>query len=274
MPRALHTAILRNAALLVPASARAEWLAEWSAELWYVEHDATAFCLGSFRDALWLRIKNFSARRALSLESPSRCVLFLAVMAIFSFRVAMPPHSLSLFAGPGADYFGLSLLWIYFESLLVLLTLNPLALGEYSANRYAPPLFIRLRRWVYLAIKVALLPPSVFFAAVALAPVFPPAAPILFVGLIFGLRWVLTDQRRRCPACLRLLSNPVRTGNPAQIFLGRYGTELICTRGHGSLFVPGTPTSWCAKQRWQYLDPSWRSSQTLQHVPSRIKTVN
>lgn len=65
MPRALHTAILRNAALLVPASARAEWLAEWSAELWYVDRDATAFCLGSFRDALSLRLR-VSARGAFS----------------------------------------------------------------------------------------------------------------------------------------------------------------------------------------------------------------
>ncbi len=78
MLRALHIAMLRNAALLVPAPERGEWLAEWKAELCYVNHDATAFCLGSFRDALWLRRKSFSARRAFSLDSPLRCVLFLA----------------------------------------------------------------------------------------------------------------------------------------------------------------------------------------------------
>jgi hypothetical protein len=31
-----HLMILRSAALLVPRPQRTEWLAEWSAELWYV----------------------------------------------------------------------------------------------------------------------------------------------------------------------------------------------------------------------------------------------
>lgn len=123
MPRTLHVAILRNAALLVPAPARAEWLAEWRAELWYVEHDATAFCLGSFRDALWLRIKSFDARSALSLDSPLRCVLFLSVSAGLVFLLAGQADGLSLrFQGP--EGLAVGLFWMYLESLLVLLTLN------------------------------------------------------------------------------------------------------------------------------------------------------
>ena len=62
MLRTLHVAILRNAALFVPAAERAEWFAEWRAELCYVDHGATSFCLGSFRDALWLRRNSLSAR--------------------------------------------------------------------------------------------------------------------------------------------------------------------------------------------------------------------
>ena len=72
--RFVHTlpvslAILRTAAWLVPVHQREEWFSEWSAELWHVWHtrnensvgtmsgrnDATAFCLGAFQDALWLR---------------------------------------------------------------------------------------------------------------------------------------------------------------------------------------------------------------------------
>jgi hypothetical protein len=252
MARTLHVAILRNAALLVPAPARAEWLAEWRAELWYVEHDATAFCLGSFRDALWLRIKSFDARSALSLDSPLRCVLFLTVSAGLVFLLGGRADGLSLrFQGP--EGLSVGLFWMYFESLLVLLTLNPLVLGEYPQNARAPSLLIRLRRWVFLAIKIALLPPILFLATAAVARIFPPAAGILFIGLIVGLRWVLADQRRRCPVCLHFLSNPVELRGHTHMVFQPHGTELRCARGHGSLYVPDTPTSWCEKQRWQYM---------------------
>jgi len=258
MARALHTAILRNAALLVPAAARAEWLAEWRAELWYVEHDATAFCFGSFRDALWLRLKSFNARRAFSLDSPLRCVLFLVGSPILILVLALRSHRLWLpsWSPPGAGQFVLSLLWMYLLSSLILFTLNPLGLGEYPPNRYAPSLIIRLRRWAFLGVKIILLPPTITFACFILVPIFPPAPSMLFFGLIFGLRWALADQRQRCPVCLHLLSNPIRIGSPAHMFLGPYGTELICTRGHGFLYVPAAPASWCSTQRWQYLDPS------------------
>ena len=110
MPRALHIAILRNAALLVPAPERGEWLAEWKAELYYVGHDATAFCLGSFRDALWLRRKSFSVRRMFSLDSPLSCVLLLAALGSFD-RLAGSTFSrtaaaLMVVAGSRADRSG------------------------------------------------------------------------------------------------------------------------------------------------------------------------
>src|ERR1700722_16199831 len=135
MASALHVAILRTAALIVPAPGRAEWLAEWNAELCYVERGATAFCLGSFRDALWLRRKSFSARRAFSLDSPLRCVFFLAALAFLSYFSAfgLPSRRMFLFLSSplGREKFAFGCLWLYLESLLVLLTLNPMALGEY-----------------------------------------------------------------------------------------------------------------------------------------------
>jgi hypothetical protein len=112
---------------------------------------------------------------------------------------------------------------------------------------------------MFLALKITLLAPTVFFAIGIVISIFPPASLLLFLGWIFGLRWALADQRQRCPVCLHLLSNPVEIGSPLQTVLGWYGTELICTRGHGLLYVPGTPTSWCGRQRWRYLDPSWSS---------------
>jgi hypothetical protein len=258
MPRGLHIAILRNAALLVPALERAEWFAEWKAELWYVKRGATTFCLGSFRDALWLRSNSFSARRMFSLESPLRCVLLLATLALLNYMFAfgLPSRKLLIFlcSPPAIEHFAFACFWLYLESLLVLLTLNPLTLGEYAANRYAPSLMIRLRRWVFLTVKIGLLAPIPLFVCIALMPIFPPAPWIVLLGWIFGFRWARADQRQRCPVCLRLLSNPTRIGNSAQLVLGAYGAELMCNRGHGSLYVPTTPTSWCSSQRWQYFD--------------------
>jgi hypothetical protein len=70
------TGMLKMAAILVPRAARAEWLEEWRAELWHVWHicnqndgpaalhqkdEITAFSLGAFKDALWLRRNHASA---------------------------------------------------------------------------------------------------------------------------------------------------------------------------------------------------------------------
>jgi hypothetical protein len=90
----LPLAILRSASLLVPGLQRAEWFAEWSAELWYVKQSATAFCLGAFRDAFWLRRNSATpnARPTFGLSSPFRCLAFLAFLAAVSvlFAVRLP----------------------------------------------------------------------------------------------------------------------------------------------------------------------------------------
>lgn len=262
MLRTLHVAILCNAALLVPVDERSEWLAEWKAELCYVEHDATAFCLGSFRDAMWLRRNSSVSLRGLfNLDSPLRCMSLLGGLAmltsLWAFGLPTKQCVQAAFSPSVIKQFSFDCFWFYVESMLILLTLNPLALGEYPANCYAPRFAVRLRRWIFLAAKIATLAPIFLFASIALLPIFPPALWILFLGWILGFRWALADQRQRCPVCLHWLSNPVRIGSPTQSVLQWYGTELICTRGHGLLYVPGAPTTWCNRQRWQYLDPTW-----------------
>jgi hypothetical protein len=255
-----HLAILRAAAWLVPGPQRAEWFAEWSAELWYVEQHATRFCLGAFRDAFWLRRNSLTpnARHTFGLESPLRCVLFLAVLAAVSlFFFLRLSWARDMFEG----HFILVYLFMIPLSFLVLSATTPLALGEYPANRHSPSGAIRLRRWIFLAIKIALVLPIVFCGSLDLASIvamaFQPHG--FLVGLIVALRWALTDQRQRCPVCLRLLSNPTRIGGASHTFLEWYGTELICAQGHGLLYVPEIPTSCYSMQHWQYLDPSWSS---------------
>lgn len=255
MPHALQVAILRNAARIVPASARAEWLAEWRAELWYVEHDATFFCFGSFRDALWLRLRSFSARRIFSLDSPVRCVLFLVSLVVLALLplALLPCSSPAAFRAGGAREFAMNLCWMYLESLIVFVTVDPLRLCGYSANGHGPWHRVRVRRWAFLAAKIALLSPILCLATFFLASMFPPAPVLILPGLILAFRWALADQRQRCPVCLHFLSNAVEVGGPADMLFQPRGTELHCARGHGSLFVPDTPTSWCRSQRWQYM---------------------
>ena len=88
-PATLHFAMLRSAAILVPAAQRTDWLAEWRSELWHIRRDPhgvnlTGFCMGAFRDALWLRRDDPSPDRfSLSTESPVRCLGWLAALGVF-----------------------------------------------------------------------------------------------------------------------------------------------------------------------------------------------
>ena len=89
--KCLQFTILRTASLLAPGDQRAQWLQEWQSELWYIPHrGATLFCLGAFRDALWVRRNNLSpARQTRSrLESAGSCLAFLAALAALSLIVA------------------------------------------------------------------------------------------------------------------------------------------------------------------------------------------
>jgi hypothetical protein len=139
-------------------------------------------------------------------------------------------------------------------ALPVLPVTTSLRLGEYSANRGG-------RRWLFLAAKIALVVPIVFFGALAFAPILPlPVLPnCMIVGNLVAFRWVLTDQRRRCPECLRLLAHPATIGRPAHTVLEWYGTEFACTKGHGLLHVREDVSISFHSQRWLHLDRSWRA---------------
>jgi hypothetical protein len=157
--------------------------------------------------------------------------------------------------------FGCSLLL----AILALPAVTALSLGDYPLSR--EPLRRRLlaRRWLFLASKFLLMVSIVFFWSTVVG--FGPGLDLSdgagiqaltsFVPLLFGFRWVIEDQRRRCPVCLRTLSNPARVGQASCNFLGWSGTELMCASGHGLLHIPELPTSWFGTQRWLCLDSSW-----------------
>ena len=151
-------------------------------------------------------------------------------------------------------------------ALLALPAITSVSLGEFTVSPQRTSWSRRLSRWSFLCTKVAFLLPIVYFASLDIAYAFttPYSNASAYIQLIstfgftlFGLRWVLRDQRQRCPVCLRLVEHPAQVGQASRTFLAWNGTELMCMDGHTLLHVPGMPTSWFDAQRWLYLDTSW-----------------
>ena len=250
--------ILALAARLVPRSQRNEWRREWTSELWYFEDSTdgplaiTRFCLGSFKDAAWLR-RN-TCLEMVWLRSATHCTALLMFLATATFFIALAERVLD--QPYTTRQFMLAQVFILCAALLILPAVTTFDLGEYPRAPHWS------RRWIFLWIKFSLVPPIVFFGTLDLARILTlthlqPHA--MFIGYVLAFRWVLIDQRRRCPACLQLLTNPVRIGEPSHTLLDWYGTELICSKGHGLLHVSAVTTSCSSAQRWLHLDPSWRN---------------
>ncbi|MGA9956949.1 MAG: hypothetical protein WBQ06_01620 [Acidobacteriaceae bacterium] len=151
---------------------------------------------------------------------------------------------------------------------LTLPAITSLPLGDYSENFTHSHEGNEIRRWTFLASKLALILVIVGFASLDLAHVSASINSLTaeyiqlassLCGFLFAFRWALHDQRRRCPKCLRSLTHPAYVGQSSRNFLGWNGTELMCVGGHGLLHIPDMPTSWFSTQRWLYLDPSWSS---------------
>ncbi len=261
-----HT-VLRAASLLAPGDQRADWLDEWHSELWYIpERGATRFCLGAFRDALWVRRNdlNPSNRSRSLLESPASCLAFLAVLAGVSLLIAaclLTPlrWQTTLWRLRPRDLPAACTLMLMHTGLILPVTRS--VMGPATTADYPSPWRSRLRRGAFLALKIALVQPLMLcglFAQILVGRLLPIAAPLVMCSTwILTCRWLILDQRRRCPVCLRLLMNPVRIGTPSRSFLDWYGAESMCSRGHGLLHVPETSASYSGPRQWLRLDCSW-----------------
>ncbi|HEX4032279.1 MAG TPA: ABC transporter permease [Terracidiphilus sp.] len=160
------------------------------------------------------------------------------------------------------DLYGFAL----FLAFLSLPAITTVSLGEYSSSPHRPHWPRRIARWLYLGAKIALLLSIVYYVSIDLAYWRPFGGPYAadyiqmssaFALCLGGMRWVLLDQRQRCPVCLRRVAHPAQVGLASRTFLAWNGTELVCGGGHTLLHVPGLPTSWFSTQRWLYLDASW-----------------
>jgi hypothetical protein len=167
-----------------------------------------------------------------------------------------PPAS-----GPGAVF-----LFSLFLAVLALPAITSVFQSESNFASHPPTFKTRAKRWMFLAVKLCLIVALAYFAAIDIAywsfADYSPTAEFLqfaasFLIALFGLRWAVLDQSRRCPVCLRCVTHPARVGFASCNFLSWNGTEMICTGGHALLHVPSLPTSWFSRQRWMYLDTSW-----------------
>ncbi len=151
-------------------------------------------------------------------------------------------------------------------ALLALPAVTSVTLGESNYSSHRPSRTRTAIRWAFLAAKFVFVVAIAYFASLDLAywnaATYSPVAECAqlawaFVICLFGFRWALSDQRQRCPVCLRRVTHPARVGLASRTFLGWNGTEMMCVGGHTLLHVPSLPTSWFSGQRWLYLDTSW-----------------
>jgi hypothetical protein len=253
-----HT-ILRAASLLAPANGRGEWVKEWESELWYVpRREATRFCLGAFQDALSLRRDERPAKRTgTHLESPLSCLAFLAMLAAASMAIVL---RLPLPQLEQSSHFAVRDLPRACVTMLLFSCLflpGTLAVWGRPANYHSMPWPRRLRRGIFLAMKIALVQPMVV-CLLFVVLIVPGAVAGFYPAVILVLRWVITDQQRRCPVCLRLLTAPIHIGTPSRTFLEWYGAESACSHGHGLLHISENTFSYSRKPQWLSLDDSWR----------------
>jgi len=80
---------------------------------------------------------------------------------------------------------------------------------------------------------------------------------LFLVASVGPLSWAIHDQRKRCRVCLRRLGNPIRTGAPGYVLLNWSGTEMVCSEGHGVLYLPDSHAEWLEQERWNNFDDSW-----------------
>jgi len=80
----------------------------------------------------------------------------------------------------------------------------------------------------------------------------------LFLPLaIAALSWSVRDQQNRCRTCLRRLEMPVEIGRTGSVLLNWAGTEMVCSEGHGVLYLPDSPANSLDRDRWNSLDDTW-----------------
>jgi hypothetical protein len=127
------------------------------------------------------------------------------------------------------------------------------------------------RWWSFLTVKTLLLLSACLVVSMelparvsimltgAVDPMVLPVSTWLFLATgMVALSWSLHDQCRRCRVCLKRLGHEASVGAPGYLLLDWWGTELVCSQGHGLLHVPEMKSSWLEFEQWIRLDESWQ----------------
>ena len=267
-----HSIIFSAAAMLVPRSQRAEWLNDWRSEFWYVRQsrsqarserpgahaEALRFCLGAFSDALWVQCDSLKRKihERFWLQSPLHCLLFLGVIAVaLGLGLLYKPWLFSSQLRQPEFIFAQCLVVVL--SLLVLPVTRPFALAEHAPASRSRASITRLYRWTFLLLKIGFAVTIAFCVCFYLASLTRTVlfeADGLVAAYVIAFRWTLTDQNRRCPICLRRLTDSAPIGQRCRIFLESRSTKYSCPKSHGELDIPEVPTSFTPR-RWRDLAP-------------------
>ncbi len=164
-------------------------------------------------------------------------------------------------------------LYLFFTVLSLFggIALGSSRLGGAKTRKIKLTLAQASRWWGFFAAKTLMLLAICFVGALEITgrvsiimtgsvhPLVGPISTWLFlVTAMIALSWSLHDQSRRCRLCLKRLGNEASVGMPGYLFLGWWGTELVCSDGHGMLHVPEMKSSWQEFDQWVSLDESWK----------------
>ncbi len=128
----------------------------------------------------------------------------------------------------------------------------------------------RWRWWSFFGVKTLLLlvgtclvaAIAARYLAIVVAGSILPMAEWLSLWLVLilavlPLSWSVHDQQQRCRVCLRRLGIPIPIGAPGHVLLNWSGTEMVCSEGHGVLYLRDSENNWLDEDRWNSLDDSW-----------------
>ena len=272
------------AACLVPGRRRSAWHAQWTARVhdWQLLSDrgepvgpAAPLILRAFRDAAAERFGPIRWRQFLRSAAflPIAIVAAFLLLGIVSRGFAVTRHVFDVArdmrlhpAIPGYDVRG-DRIFVYLAPTVMAIatSLGILALG---CGR------LRERGWRYWSFLVMKAVATLFLIALVWvelgtllrSPIHREGFRILvglcsvlamIAGMACAMLWTIADQRRRCPACLRILIAPVSVGSWARCSFEPPATEFLCEAGHGAFAVADAETN--GQDRWTRLDESWKA---------------
>jgi len=156
-------------------------------------------------------------------------------------------------------------------SLFGCIALGSSRLGRAKTRKLKLSLRDSFRWWGFFFLKTLLLLALCFVASLeftgrasiiltgSVHPLVGPFSTWLFlVSAMIAISWSLYDQGRRCRLCLKRLGHAASVGTPSYLLLEWWGTELVCSDGHGLLHVPEMRSSWQEFDQWVSLDESWK----------------